>query len=466
MGTPVRVFIAGLAGLLAFGAGVVPAAGLADRADPAAAAVARYWTAERRAQAVPRDPVLDERGLWYLRLPDGTLRPYGHATPAAQPAPSADTSGPAITNMDPASGQTIGTSYTFKATVADPSGVRSATFVITYPDGVTTQSFKASSIGNDVWAVSLQGFSSGSWQWHVVAKDRAKPANTSTSPKVAFTVDTGGGGGGGGGTVTNAEWTGGGALQTAVGRIYFELPANKQKTRWTGYVCSGTAVTDTAGAVSIVLTAAHCVYDDVYKEFARNVLFIPDQAHTSGGGTDLNCSNDPLGCWAPSHGVVDSDWATRTWPDNIPWDYAYYVVPSSGAHSGTAAVSESLEQAAATLGISFAAPTVGAFTHALGYSYNQDPKLMYCAESMGTQGSSNWWLSQCGLTGGSSGGPWMQPLDVGTGSGPVVSVNSWGYTGSPGMAGPKLSGTSASCLFDAAQTNTTSTARGHIPSGC
>ena len=33
------------------------------------------------------------------------------------------------------------------------------------------------------------------------------------------------------------------------------------------------------------------------------------------------------------------------------------------------------------------------------------------------------------------------------GDGPIISVNSWGYTNSPGMAGPKLSGTSAECVF-------------------
>ena len=57
-----------------------------------------------------------------------------------------------------------------------------------------------------------------------------------------------------------------------------------------------------------ILTAAHCVYDDVNKAFARNVLFIPDQAGTTGAGTDQDCSNDPVGCWEPSHGVVDVDW--------------------------------------------------------------------------------------------------------------------------------------------------------------
>jgi len=61
----------------------------------------------------------------------------------------------------------------------------------------------------------------------------------------------------------------------------------------------------------------------------------------------------------------------------------------------------------------------------------------------------NWWLANCELTGGSSGGPWIQPLV--NGSGDIVSVNSWGYTGYPGMAGPKLDAYTASCLFSAAK---------------
>jgi hypothetical protein len=95
-------------------------------------------------------------------------------------------------------------------------------------------------------------------------------------------------------------------------------------------------------------------------------------------------------------------------------------------------------------------------THALGYSYSQDPNFMYCAEDMTTNGTANWFLTNCGLSGGASGGPWIQPFDTTTGSGPIISVNSWGYTGGkPGMAGPKLSGTSASTLFDAINAGTT-----------
>ena len=53
----------------------------------------------------------------------------------------------------------------------------------------------------------------------------------------------------------------------------------------------------------------------------------------------------------------------------------------------------------------------------------------------------------------SSGGPWFQPLNESNGTGPIISVNSWGYTTSPGMAGPKLNGTSAECLLGAAKNN-------------
>ena len=446
--------------------------------NPAKARVIEHWTSERRANAIPRDLVIDSRGLGYLRRPDGSLQPYGHQIAAENAAngPStnarpggggggSDTTPPSISGMDPAAGATIGGSHTFSATVTDNVGVKSVSFTIRYPNGSTTQTFSANAGAGDSWSVTLYGFTDGGWSWRVVAKDTAKKGgNTATTSYVSFTVYTGGGGGepaGGGDTVTNMEWTYGGAVQTAAGRLYFEMPKNaKRKGPWGGYVCSGTAVADsTTNDRSIILTAAHCVYDDVNKAFARNVLFIPDQAGTSGSRTDQNCDNDPIGCWVPSFGVVDTDWTASTFPANIPWDYAYYVVDDDDAHFGTTATSNSLESAAGTLTIKFdVSPYVddgsaGAgsldFTHALGYSYDVDPNFMYCAEDMTTEGADNWWLPNCGLSGGSSGGPWVQPMT--SGDGRVISVNSWGYTGSPGMAGPKLFGTSAECVFDAAE---------------
>ncbi|NVK43354.1 MAG: hypothetical protein HWE39_19095 [Oceanospirillaceae bacterium] len=449
-------------GLAALGAGPVVQAAPNPAAEAAKARVVKHWTPERRAAAIPRDLVIDPRGLGYLKMPDGSLRPYGHdvaATPFAGPPNSGDSTPPNIVMNSPAEGAEIGTSATFSADITDSSGIKSVSFVILYPNGSTTQSFTpAQTAGTDTWSTTLQGFSDGDWAWSVTAKDSAgKGGNTATTDFSGFTVNSGGGSsgnntGGNGDTVVNGHWSYGGGVQTAAGRIYFEMPSNaKLKGPWNGYVCSGTVVTDETAGRSVILTAAHCVYDDANKAFAKNVLFIPNQDETTGSGTDLNCNNDPLGCWIPEFGVVDANWTTSTFPDNIPWDYAHYVV-----------LDESLEVDAGSLPLSFDPPVVddgtdGAgspdFTHALGYSYSDDPNFMYCAEDMTTEGTDNWWLPSCGLSGGSSGGPWVQPMDTSTGSGAVISVNSWGYTTSPGMAGPKLAGTSASCVFEEAKMN-------------
>ncbi len=445
------------------------------------ARVIDHWTKDRMESATPRDLRIDPRGLGYLRHANGFLQPYGHKVAAGQnpqkgPPNNSDNSPPQISNMDPSQGETVGSPHTFSATITDPeSGVKSATFTFLYPDGVTTQSFNANQGTNDVWNVELN-ISDGNWQWQVTAKNNgSKGGLTSTSSWVDFTVSASGGGGGGSGgngdTITNAEWTAGGAVQTAMGRIYFEMPNNaKRKGPWGGYVCSGTVVNDGTTGRSVILTAAHCVYDDANKAFARNVLFIPNQADTTGSGTDTNCNNDPLGCWVPSFGVVDDDWSSRVFPNNVAWDYAYYVVSDSGAHSGNGG-GGALDSATGDLTIDFSAPhvndgvegnTSNDFTHALGYSYSEDPHFMYCAEDMTTEGSDNWWLPSCGLSGGSSGGAWVQPMNTGTGDGPVISVNSWGYTTSPGMAGPILvdPATSAQCLYNTA----TSESFGSVPS--
>ena len=449
-----------------------------ENASPRAQAVMDYWSPGKRAAAQPRDLYIDHRGLAFSKDKRGAYKAVGHGkkfelealypdpAPKAKPdspggggkpgggggggggGGSSDTTPPTISGAVPPDGSTIGSSQTFSAVVTDASGVKSVTFTVNYTGG--TQTFTPTLVGNDTYSVTLQGFPAGAGSWFVTAKDTAKKGgNTATSPTYGFTVETGGGTGGD--TVTNAPWNFGGDVLEAAGRIYFEMPGNAARTTWGGYVCSGTVVSDATTGRSVIITAAHCVYDDANKSFARNVLFIPNQDGTTGSGTDLNCSNDPLGCWAPNFGVVDDNWTIRTFPDNIPWDYAYYVVDDTGAHSGTSAGTDVLDSAVPNFSVQFSAPTTGDVAHALGYSYSDDPNFMYCKETMTTEGAYNWWLSQCDLSGGSSGGPWVQPMDEGTGTGPLMSVNSWGYTTSPGMAGPKLSGTSASCLFDTAK---------------
>jgi len=45
-----------------------------------------HWTQERMNQAIPRDMVIDPRGLGYLRMPDGSFQPHGHKIAAEQGA--------------------------------------------------------------------------------------------------------------------------------------------------------------------------------------------------------------------------------------------------------------------------------------------------------------------------------------------------------------------------------------------
>ena len=136
---------------------------------------------------------------------------------------------------------------------------------------------------------------------------------------------------------------------------------------------------------------------------------------------------------------------------------------NSGEHIvGTSTTtSDGLDTALGSLPVQFNSPaSLTSFTHTLGYSYNADPSFQYCSEPLGSTHVLNNDLAlgalSCGLSGGSSGGPWVQHMDTDTGEGPIVSVSSFGYTDQngnkePGMYGPPLSGNSAKCLFEQAE---------------
>jgi len=97
------------------------------------------------------------------------------------------------------------------------------------------------------------------------AKDATKgKGNVTISPDYAFNVDTSGEPPPptGGDVVINSDWLDGGLIQVSVGRIYFEMPTNRRLKRWAGYVCSGTVATDGTSGRSVIITAAHCAYDD------------------------------------------------------------------------------------------------------------------------------------------------------------------------------------------------------------
>jgi hypothetical protein len=94
-----------------------------------------HWTPARRAAAIPRDLVIDQRGLGYLKSVD---------------------------------------------------------FIIEYPNE-STGTFRATHLGSGLYGVNFTGFSDGAWNWQVAAKDGAKKdGNRSTTDLVSFTVLVGG----------------------------------------------------------------------------------------------------------------------------------------------------------------------------------------------------------------------------------------------------------------------------------
>ena len=134
-------------------------------------------------------------------------------------------------------------------------------------------------------------------------------------------------------------------------------------------------------------------------------MFIPNQDGTTGRDSDRNCFNDPKGCWTPSFGIVDVDWASQEWDDNIPADYAYLVVDNTGNREG-AGKTEALDRNVRGMRVLFSPPTIEGTYHALGYSGENDPDFMYCVQNIESRPLyGGYRLSSCGLSGGSSGGP-------------------------------------------------------------
>jgi hypothetical protein len=259
----------------------------------------------------------------------------------------------------------------------------------------------------------------------------------------------------------------------AVGRIFYCVEDKDFNLKC--YRCSGTSVTDNTDGRSIILTAAHCVFDDVVKKFTKFGIFIPNQDDGGSDQTDMDCNNDKYGCWALAFGVVDKGWFD-TVADKSSWnpfeckyiddydigldchyDYAFYVVKDTGAHQGKAAP-DALDQAVGSLPISFDSPSIGSKVYTLGYYFATDPYLQYCTDALDAK-HDYWYVPRCTMGEASSGGPWIQPMNIETGFGQVIGVNSFHFDGEHS---PML-GTNAKCLFIVAKSkNITEVANGGV----
>jgi len=246
-------------------------------------------------------------------------------------------------------------------------------------------------------------------------------------------------------TTTGSRWPDGvGKAYTAIGRVLFSTADGD-------WICSGVAATDTSAAISVVLTAAHCAYDQATHAFATNWMFIPEFDTTP----TYTCTSTQYGCWTASRLVVHRGYAgQRSFNTTaVQHDWAFAVV-GNGGHSNT-----QLDATVGSYPIAFTSYANGTPMSAMGYpaaAPYDGRELVYCQGAVGSDPytSNRTYRLPCDMTGGSSGGPWFTGFDANGNTGTLSSVNSYGYSGITAMHGPKFS-TKTRDTWNAAIANTT-----------
>jgi hypothetical protein len=263
--------------------------------------------------------------------------------------------------------------------------------------------------------------------WTQARRDSAVPRNVHPNRR-----PPGGGGGGGAGAVNGATWTGGGDVVLTTGKVFFTMGG-------VNYVCSGSAVDTAIGAV--VLTAGHCVKDGA-GAFATNFAFYP--AYNNGSPHPV------LGGWTASDLFTTNAWGGS---EDFDDDAGFAVVYRTGASSLENAIQAAGDGSVWIPPVDFSGATspYSAFGYPAAKPYN-GRTLIYCqgpltGEIDGQPGTQS---IACNMTGGSSGGPWLETFGDGTSR--VSSLNSYGYQSLKGyMFGP-IFGAGEQAAFDGAAT--------------
>jgi hypothetical protein len=267
------------------------------------------------------------------------------------------------------------------------------------------------------------------------------------------------GGGGGSTTVTGASWTGG-TVSDAVGKVFFTMGSST-------YQCSGSVAKDSRPSYSLVLTAAHCAYDERARAFATNWMFIPawGSSPTSYKVSCADYTTTKYGCWTAAALVVHHGYASAGGfnVQAIRHDFAFAVVGLGGKSNSELDAIPAMGRGFPLVS-NYGSITKGTQMYAFGYpaagTYNGNT-LTYCAGNIVEDRwtSNTTWGMNCDMTGGSSGGPWMASFDPSAGSGTLGSVNSYRYRGDKNMYGPKFN-SDTGAVYSAAQTATGNTTVG------
>ena len=239
------------------------------------------------------------------------------------------------------------------------------------------------------------------------------------------------------GEITGIPWTNGGQVELITGKVFFTMGA-------TDYVCSASVVEELLVDRSLVLTAAHCVYDETNLRFARHWIFVPayTQAPAAFDPDGEFCASTQFGCWTASALVVSNGYAFAGGFNDTAalHDYAFAVLGNGGTQLDT------VDDAVGSAPIAFSEYAADSDSWLFGYPAARQFKgsqLVYCRGALGfdSYSENSTYRVPCKMTGGSSGGPWMSPFVAdgsSAGNGTIFSLNSYGYRGISAMYGPKL----------------------------
>jgi V8-like Glu-specific endopeptidase len=217
----------------------------------------------------------------------------------------------------------------------------------------------------------------------------------------------------------------------AVGKLFFTEPGVGD------FQCSASIIKN-----RVIVTAAHCIFDPVAKAFFDNWLFIPAfDGDKSNATTSQTSAQQPFGAWDWQFVIVSTTWSNTNGALPNNGDFGLIVLQDK-SFAGGAPVSVKTK-----VGASFTAVTSNlADTHVtiLGYPCNFNScNIMQRNDSSdhragSTAAGNNAFEYGSDMTGGSSGGPWVQNFGDPQSAAPtgsrnlvrnsVVGVTSYGFT--------------------------------------